>query len=406
MIPTSLKTFHHPHSAYRLEYPAHWDQVVQKDGASCGFGPHERDDVGLWISIMPMSVDTDRLQEDLPRLMEQSLQTAGAANLRRDSTLRHYGLVADMTNEGEGGHYWILAGGDLVLFASSQVPAVERDDWNPAFQQLMASLQITRDAELQLRQVANEVLAQLRKRLPEQEFEFDADKIRGRDRVVYLSNLWREIRAAPERREQIISHFVDTLSQTATVDLGHEEWPDIRGVIVPVLKPRDYVDREGPTQHFLTTDWLADVLICYAIRRKNMFRFVTGWDVDRWAQTAESLHAQAVANLARLPWPRKLPGAGAKNSGRVIVVTTDDSLASSRLLHPELHALFSDALGSPFCAGIPCRDTLVLFSNRRPLKLRIGRKVKKDHDASAYPITPRIFLVTRDGIAPAAAKGP
>src|SRR5262249_51973868 len=127
MVPTTLKTFVHPHTVYRLEYPSHWDQVVQKEGEACGFGPHGRDGVGLWISILPMSVDTDRLAEDLPGLMQQALDKSGATNLRRDTTLRHYGLIADMTKEGEGGHYWIVAGGDIVLFASSQVPAAERD---------------------------------------------------------------------------------------------------------------------------------------------------------------------------------------------------------------------------------------------------------------------------------------
>ena len=102
MFPTTVKSFVHPHSVYRLEYPAIWDQVVEKDGESCGFGPHERDDIGLWISILPMSVDTTRLQEDLPKLMEQSLEKAEAVNLRRDPTLKHYGLIADMTKEGEG----------------------------------------------------------------------------------------------------------------------------------------------------------------------------------------------------------------------------------------------------------------------------------------------------------------
>jgi uncharacterized protein YtpQ (UPF0354 family) len=401
MFPTPLKTFIHPHSAYRLDYPAHWDQVVKKDGESCGFGPHERDDVGLWISIMPMSVDTDRLQEDLPKLMQQALQNTGAENLRQDASLRNFGLVADMTKEGEGGHYWIVAGGDIVLFASSQVPVAERDVWNPPFLQLMSSLQITRDREMLVRKVANEVLAQLRQRHPEQEFDFDADKIRGRDRVVYLSNLVREVRAAPERRDEIITRFVETLSQPATAELGHEVWEEIRERIVPVLKPRDYVERDGPTQHFLTSEWLSDVLICYAIQGKNMFRFVTGWDVNRWGQTAELLHEQALANLVRLPWPRQLMGsASSKGVGRVIVVDTDDSLASSRLLHPKLHQLFSGPLGSPFCAGIPCRDTLVLYSDRREVKQRINRRLKKDHAASAYPITPRPFLVTRDGIAP------
>ena len=64
--------------------PADWEQVTQKDGESCGFGPYDRDDVGLWITILPMSVDTDRLVEDLPKLMEQALKKAEAANLRPD----------------------------------------------------------------------------------------------------------------------------------------------------------------------------------------------------------------------------------------------------------------------------------------------------------------------------------
>src|SRR5207253_6713539 len=129
MLATPLKTFVHPGKVYELEYPAHWDQVVQDEARSCGFGPHERDDVGLWISIMPVSLDTDKITEDLPRLMEQALQKSEAINLRRDPKLRHYGLKADMQKDGQGGHYWIIAGGDVVLFASSQVPAAERDTW-------------------------------------------------------------------------------------------------------------------------------------------------------------------------------------------------------------------------------------------------------------------------------------
>src|SRR5947209_15594587 len=100
MLPTRLKSFVQPQSVYRLEYPAHWDQVTEKEGASCGFGPHERDDVGLWISIMPMSVDTDQLAEELPKMMQQSLPKFEAANLRPDPTLKHTGWMADITKEG------------------------------------------------------------------------------------------------------------------------------------------------------------------------------------------------------------------------------------------------------------------------------------------------------------------
>jgi uncharacterized protein YtpQ (UPF0354 family) len=404
MFPTTLKTFIHPHQAYKLEYPGHWDAVIEKDGESCGFGPHERDDVGLWISIMPMSIDTKRLEDDLPKLMQQSLKDTNAENLRKDTTLRHFGLVADMTKDGDGGNYWIIAGGDLVLFASTQVPPAEREQWNPAFFKLMASLQITRDAELFARQVANEVLARLREKHPEQEFEFDQNNIKGKNQIVYLSNLLREVRSSPKRKDEIITRYVDTLTAPATADLGHETWEDARGRIIPILKPRDYVKEEGPTRHFVIQEWLSDVLICYAIRSKNMFRFVTGWDVNRWGQTNEILHEQAIANLVALPWPKQLMGAREKNEGRVIVVMTDDNLASSRLLHPELHKLFSGPLGSPFMAGVPCRDTLVLYSNRREMKQRIARRLKKDYAASAYQITPQPFLVTRDGVAPGVGK--
>jgi uncharacterized protein YtpQ (UPF0354 family) len=375
---------------------------VQKDeGRSCGFGPHDRDDVGLWISILPMSVDTDKLTDELPRLMEQALDKCEAGDLHVDETLRQYGLKADIKKEGEGGHYWIVAGGDVVLFASSQVPVAERDEWNPAFERLMASLQITRDDELFMRQLANEVLLALREKHPEQEFEFDEKGIRGKNRVVFLSNLYREVKASPKRREAIIKHFVENLSLSADVEMGYEAWHEVREQILPVLKPKNYITKSSPTKHLLTTTWLADVLICYVIKNKKFFRFVTGWDVDRWGTDAQSLHNLAVDNLARMPWPKKLEGSRDKDGGRVILVETGDSLASSRLLHPELHRLFSGPLGSPFLAGIPDRDTLVVFSNRRVLKQRISRRLKRDFQSSAYAITPRPFLVTADGVAAA-----
>ena len=122
MSTINWKKFLHPAGVYRLEYPAHWDQVQKDEARSCGFGPHDRDDVGLWISLMPVSVDSDRLAEELPKILNQVLPQMEGGNVRRDPTLRHYGVKADVHKEGEGGHYWLIAGGDVVLFASSQRP--------------------------------------------------------------------------------------------------------------------------------------------------------------------------------------------------------------------------------------------------------------------------------------------
>src|SRR5437868_4343278 len=399
MLLTPNKKFVHPHEVYELEYPAHWDQLQEDNARSCGFGPHDRDDVGLWLSIMPMSLDTSKLVDELPKLMQQTLAKSQGENMRHDTSLRHYGLKADITKDGQGGHYWILAGGDVVLFASTEVPAAEREQWNPLFEKVMASLRITRDDELLKVQAAGEVVKQLRERQPDQDFKLEEKGIRGKNQMVYLTNLYRELLAEPSRYTEIIKNFVDNLTLSSKADMGHEVWEECRGHILPVLKPRDYVDKEGPAKHLLVTEWLADVVICYVIKSNKFFRFVTGWDVNRWGTTSEALHDLSIENLRALSWPSRLEGARQPDGGRVILVETKDGLSSSRILHPDFHKLFSGPLGSPFWAGIPDRETLVTYSNRRSLKQRIPRRLKKDHDSSAYPITPRPFLVTRDGIA-------
>ncbi len=400
LLSVPWKTFVHPHKVYKLEFPAHWDQLQQDEAKTCGFGPHDRDDVGLWLSIMPVSVDSERLTEDLPKLVRQLWGKLESANIRPDATLRYPAYKADVTKEGQAGNLWLLVGGDVVLFASTQVPAAEREVWNPAFERLMASLQITRDDELLLRQVANEILLKLRRRHPEQDFEFDDRGIRGKTQKVFLSNVYREVKSAPQRRDAIIQNFVEGLSKSYDSGMGHEVLEEVQNCIIPVLKPRNYVEAGTPTQHLYIQEWLADVVICYVIKHKKYYRFLTGWDLDRWGITGEALHQRAIDNLVGLGWRTRLEGSRQRDGGRLVLLMTPDGLGSSRILHPDFHRLFSGPLGSPFWAGIPSRETLVAFSNRRSLKKRIARTLKKDHDKSAYPITHRPFLVTPDGIAP------
>jgi uncharacterized protein YtpQ (UPF0354 family) len=218
---------------------------------------------------------------------------------------------------------------------------------------------------------------------------------------VFLSNLYREIRAAPSRRRQIIEHFVQSLGDSMDLSLGRETWAEAKGRLLPILKPRSYVAPDSPGRSSLVNEWVADVVICYALRNKDIFRFVTPADAERWEMDAQALHEVAIANLCGLSWPSKLEGARQRDGGRLILIATGDGLASSRLLHPDLHRLLSGPLGSPFRAGIPDRDTLVVYSDRHRLRQQTERQLRKDYRTSSYPITPRPFLVTPDGIAPA-----
>ena len=139
------------------------------------------------------------------------------------------------------------------------------------------------------------------------------------------------------------------------------------------------------------------------MRSNDIYRFVTTADADRWQTDPQAVHQVAIDNLCRLSWPERLEGSRERDGSRVIIVATGDGLASSRILHPDLHRLCSGPLGSPFRAGIPDRDTLVVYSDRRKLRQRIERQLRKDYRTSGYPITPQPFLVTPDGIALAKA---
>jgi uncharacterized protein YtpQ (UPF0354 family) len=250
-----------------------------------------------------------------------------------------------------------------------------------------------------MRKVSDQVMRRMRQARPEQNYEWHEDSIRGRDHRVSLGNVHREILAAPQRQDEIIDRFVEALDVSSAA-IGYELWEEVFDKVLPVLKPLEYLKAQGPVSRIIKTEWLSDLHMVYAIRGK-LLRFITEWDLERWHIDMEGLRGQAIQNLAQLPWPDHLEGSREPGAGRLIVVAANDSFDSSRLLHPDLHRLFSEPLGSPFLAGIPDRDTLVVFSNERGLQSRVARQIQVDYLKSPYAITPRLFLVSAGGIAPA-----
>ena len=134
--------------------------------------------------------------------------------------------------------------------------------------------------------------------------------------MVFLSNLYKEVRAAPAARARIIQHFVESLGQSMDLPLGEESWEDAQARLLPLLKPRSFLDSDLANRSLLVSEWLADVVICYALRSNDIFRFVTTVDAERWQTDAQTVAELAVTNLCRLGWPRKLEGARHRDAGR------------------------------------------------------------------------------------------
>ena len=399
MAPDTLATFEHPARAYLLEYPAHWEHLVQEEGRSCGFGPPDRNDVGIWVTLLPFRVDAEALRGDLRHLFEQAVGAGHLTNIREDGSLRHHALRGDGTDPKDGGSSWLVAGGDLLLLATSQFPPAEREAWAGPFDRLMASLRITRDDEAFALKVARALLARLQEQFPGAGFEFDGQRIRGGDQVISPANLIRQVRQAPDRQDALIAHFVAGLAATGDDAPSAERLEAVRDLIVPVLKPAGYVLPQGPTATVVSRPWLGDLIICYAVRGGRTVRFVLQADAARWRIGANALHRMAMANLRHLRWPERLPPPEGSGPG-MIVISSRDGLDATRLLHPSLHALIGPVLGTHFLAGVPDRDTLLLFpAGDAAARARIAAQLRQDFTRAPYPISPSLFQVGPNGIA-------
>lgn len=397
-------TFIHPHGVYRLRHPAEWETLQQDNARSCGFGPRDRSDVGLWITILPFRLDTSELVNALPRMFSDSLGHGSAINVRRDPSLKPHGFKADVAQVGQAGHHWIAVEGDVVLLATSTVPVAEAPNWGAQFDAVMRTLEVTRDDELAHHQLCVDLLTLLHVRFPDRHYQVDVDGIRGDGHVIRIHALHRKVAAHPDQRGQILQQFVDELAEgleqgAGTAD-GAETWEEAAALVLPTLKHVSYFRNEGPTAWLVRSKWLPEVRIAYALRHPGRVRFVHTEDLKRWSRTEEEIHERALSNLGDLPWPTR-PSPSTTNDGRIIAIRAGDAFEASRILHPQFHTLMRTSLGSPFLAAIPDRDTLLGFSDEPGLQRELTRRVARDHKSSAYPITDRIFRVTPDGVAPA-----
>ena len=189
MTDSPLTQFQHPHGIYRLAVPVSWEYRVEQDGRQCGFGPRDRDDVGLWISILPIRVESDQVGYGLREILHQAMGSS-TAEIREDDSLRHMALTAASPEEENGGSFWLIAGGDLILLASTKFPSSERHPWKDCFARVMATSQITRDAETTELRVRRKLLERLRRQFPDAGFEIEGDRIGSGEQAAIFVRLF------------------------------------------------------------------------------------------------------------------------------------------------------------------------------------------------------------------------
>jgi hypothetical protein len=298
---------------------------------------------------------------------------------------------------------WLIAAGDMVLFASTQFPESERPAWEDVFARVLGSLEVFQSEDPVALALKRKLLARLREQFPAEDFQIEGEYIRSGGLTVFPGNLLRRVLRHPEDEEALIDEFVTGLSFAGDDAPSAENLGAVRDLIIPVLKPREYVQPRGPTRTIVHRVWLGGLLITYAIEGSKTIRFVLEKDLERWGLDADELHAIAIENLSREWWP-EFPQRRPR-SAPLILVTSAAGSDSRRNLDPRLHKLFAPVLGKVFLAGVPERDTLVLFPIAGADLKGAARAVREDHDQALNPLTTVLFKVTSRGVEEAKLYG-
>tara|TARA_R110002096_G_scaffold215310_9_gene403128 strand:+ start:41621 stop:42679 length:1059 start_codon:yes stop_codon:yes gene_type:complete len=344
-----VQRFSHPGGIYELDFPDEWIVVIEDDGLNCGFGWEDSDDVGLWISVLPFSIEAEPLLEGL---LDSFREAAGDSfgQFQQDVRLAHPAFKARSQDPASPGLAWMVTNGNAVLFASAHTPIAELADFEPVFDQLMQSLRIC---------------------APEEE---EPEELEDEPEV---------LDETPEEMEEEEAESLESVTNQ----------------ILPFLRPDGYFSSAPERQSLARLEFLGDVWITYAIQRVGKRTFVREWDLEQWGISVDELHDIAMANLDEIDWPKLLKRKRnkPKRSGRLIVIeNSGDPVGASKVLDLRLHDIFANHLGTPFCIATPDCESLVLF---RESDLERGtEEVAEKFKKAKNPLSPQILVLSPEGV--------
>lgn len=245
------------------------------------------------------------------------------------------------------------------------------------------------------------VLSVLSDAFPDEPFEAGqrSDAIRWKDSEIGLHNLHADaalLRTEPEKvRQAIVEHFA-RIVQLTDVELAMlpQTWEEARTRVRLQLMPAAFA-RSGVS---VTYPFLDEVLISVVVDAEHGYAYVRTEDVERWAVSLIDLYESACENLTEAS--QNLGVSYYQGPPAIIALDTNDGYAAARILLPSLRQFVTERLGSPFCAGIPNRDFLIMWSaeSDNEFQSRMKSQLVEDTLSRSHPLSNRILKVTDDTI--------
>lgn len=215
-----------------------------------------------------------------------------------------------------------------------------------------------------------------------------------------LENLYRAVVQHPDQAQQSIERWITELIRAAEGSPDQSaSFEEVRERIFPMVLWAGRRDVSGAAM--VRQNVIEGLDVAYVLDSAQTVSYIPREAIDRWNVSLEQLHETAIENLtSRSDALAAHAGQDEQGNVNLILIQTMDGYDASRILLPALHDRLRQYLGSPFLAGVPNREILICFRDEPQTVANIRQQVEQDFKTMPHQVSPHLFLITPDGIAP------
>lgn len=214
-----------------------------------------------------------------------------------------------------------------------------------------------------------------------------------------LENLIRLVATSPDRGTEIVEQYLDHLFDEESLSAASMSWDVARSRVMPRIQPVSIFQHlsEELVAH---VPYVNDTVVVFVLDLPYMTISITTEQMIRWGLTVEELDDVSRRNLKTYTPELELRALDSAEGGHALLLSNQDGYDASRLLLDTLFERLAPEMGGDFLVATPSRD-MFLALTPRPAEFvgRVRSRVDQDYQRLPYPITPRLFYVTRDGVA-------
>ncbi|MGD9791637.1 MAG: DUF1444 family protein [Phycisphaerales bacterium] len=247
---------------------------------------------------------------------------------------------------------------------------------------------------------AEQVATMLRERQP----GYSIDLVGPRELLVNgrrldLENLFRMVNHEPGRGTEIVSHYIEQLFASDSVQANAMTLDFARHRIMPRIQPESIFEHLSREQ-VAHVPFVNDTVVVFVTDLPNMTVSITTEQMVRWKLDVDEMEEIARKNLDDYAPDLEVQLVESKEGGRAAILSQHDGYDAARLLLSGLHDRLAPQLGGDFYVATPARDMFVAMSSGPdPFLKRLHGRVEHDYRRLPYPICADFFFVTRDGVA-------